>query len=369
MNPVHGDDKPTDLKILILGGTGFIGPETIEAALSRGAQVTTFNRGKSNPELFAKKGWKVEELRGDRDPKQGDGLKALEDAVKSGRTWDAVIDNSAYVPRIARASAEVLKPAAKQYIFVSTISVYPEITGEVDEDAPVGKLADPADEKLTNETYGPLKALCEQAVRDVYGDRATIVRPGLIVGPGDPTDRFSYWPVRLSRGGKVIMPATKDPWKSFAQWIDVRDLGEWLVRLAADGHGGTYNALGPNGPMTFDEFLFGIRGATNANVQWVPIDEKFLLEQGVSPWMGLPLWIPQDESGVGGTRMKNDRAMAHGLTFRPIADTARDTTAWFAKARPADFDFGQVGKRGPGPGLSREKEAAVIAAWEARPKQ
>ncbi|MDZ4829721.1 MAG: NAD-dependent epimerase/dehydratase family protein [Phycisphaerae bacterium] len=355
------------LKLLILGGTGFLGPETIEPALAKGAEVTVFNRGKSNPELVGKKGWKIEEIRGDRDPKEGEGLKALEEAVKSGRTWDAVIDNSAYVPRIARASAELLKSATRQYIFVSTISVYPDISGDIDEDSPVGAMSDPTDEKVGGATYGPLKALCEQAVRDVFADRATIVRPGLLVGPGDPTDRFTYWPVRIARGLKVILPVPKDQWKSYMQWIDVRDLGDWMVRLAADGHAGTYNALGPDGTMTLNEFLFGIRATTSARVEWIPIDEKFLLEQQVTPWMGLPLWIPQEDGGVGGTRMKNARAISVGLTFRPLANTAHDTAEWFAKYRPADFDFGQLGKRGPGAGLSREKEAAVIAAWAARP--
>jgi 2'-hydroxyisoflavone reductase len=355
------------LRLLILGGTAFLGPETIAAAIAKGAEITVFNRGKTNPELFAKRGWKVTELRGDRDPKVGDGLKALEEAIAKGARWDGVIDNSAYVPRVAAASAELLKDAAKQYVFVSTISVYTDNSVAPSEETPPGTLPDPSIEQVSGLSYGPLKAYCEEAVRKAFGDRASIVRPGLIVGPGDPTNRFTYWPVRLDRGGKTILPVAPKPWESLVQWIDVRDLAEWLVRLVIDGHGGTYNAVGPDGPMSFQEFVFGCRAATASPVEFVPIDESFLLEQQVGPWMEMPLWVPGGPDSFGIGRAANRRAIGAGLTFRPLATTAADTIAWFREGHggtTANYDFGGKDARGrPDAGLAKAKEAAVIEAW------
>lgn len=350
------------MKILILGGTAFLGPQLVEAAQDAGDEVTLFNRGKTNPGLFPD----VEKLHGDRDPQKGEGLKALADAVKAGRRWDAVIDTSGYVPRVVRASAELLKDAARQYVFISTVSVYPNFTAGMDETAPVGTLQDPAEEKVSGLTYGPLKVLCEAAATAVFGDRATNIRPGLIVGPGDPTDRFTYWPVRVARGGRVLIPAAPQPRKAFVSFIDVRDLASWSVRCARDGHGGVYNASGPKGTLTFDEMVDGCKAVVSDPVDFIPVEEAWLLKQGVGPWMQLPLWIPAEpgETAGGMGLISRTKAVEHGLTFRPLADTARDTLAWFNAERPADYDFGTK----PGAaGLTKAREAELLAAWAARP--
>src|SRR5688572_19832884 len=247
------------MKILILGGTAFLGPELVEAAQQHGHELTLFNRGRTNPHVFPD----LEKLRGDRDPKKDEGLKALE-----GRKWDAVIDTSGYVPRIVSASAELLAPNIKQHGFVSSISVYPEDhRAGADESAPVGKMQDEPVETMgaSFENYGPLKALCEQAAERAMPGRATNVRPGLIVGPGDPTDRFTYWPVRIDRGGEVLAPSPQD---APVQFIDVRDLAEWIIKLVQDGHAGLFNATGPRGKLSFAEFLYGCKAATNSVVNF-----------------------------------------------------------------------------------------------------
>lgn len=346
------------MKILILGGTAFLGPEVVAAARARGDELTLFNRGRTNPELF-KDAEGVTQLHGDRDPKKGDGLRALEEAIAAGRRWDAVIDTSGYVPRIVEASALLLKPAVRQYIFVSTVSVYRSFTPGMDESGPLGTIEDPTTEKVTGESYGPLKALCEQAALKVFGDACANIRPGLIVGPGDPTDRFTYWPVRVDRGGRVLVPQAPKPREAFVSFIDGRDLAEWLVTLAHDGHGGTFNATGPAGPLTFDEMVIGCKASTSAVVELVPIPEAWLLERGVRPWMEMPLWVPQgagDEGSMGS--ISRAKAIERGLTFRPLAQTAMDTIAWWKKTRPADADFGAKGA-----GMARAREAELLEAF------
>jgi 2'-hydroxyisoflavone reductase len=352
------------MKLLILGGTSFLGPALVESATARGWTVTLFNRGKTNPGLF--KDRDIEQIHGDRDPKKAPGLEPLATAIRAGRTWDAVIDTSAYVPRITTASAELLKPAARQYVLITTVNVYAEpLPVHADESAPLAPEPAVIDEKVSNESYGPLKAACERALTKVYGDRATLLRPGLIVGPGDPTDRFTYWPARLQRGGEVLIPKSSDPWASEASFIDVRDLADFACVCAEKGHGGPYNCMGPDGPLTFDGLIFGCRAAFGNEVSYVPADEAWLLEQQVTPWMGFPLWIPAsmaEEARMGG--MNRRKAIEHGLKFRPLAQTARDTAEWFAKAKP-DFDFGAK----PGAaGISRARESELIAAWKAKSK-
>jgi len=345
------------MKILILGGTAFLGPELVAAFRAKGAEVTLFNRGKTNPGLFAD----LERLQGDRDPAKGPGLGALEAEVRQGRAWDAVIDTSAYVPRIASATATLLKPATTQYVLISTISVYPDNAKVgVTEDDAVGTLPDPTVETVDGTTYGPLKALCEREVVAVYGDRATVLRPGLIVGPGDPTDRFTYWPVRLARGGRVLLPVAKDPWKSLVQFVDARDLAEFTVKCVVEGHGGTLNVTGPDGPMTFEQMVFGIRAAVANRVDFVPVPEETVLAKSLGPWMELPLWVPQSPETAGIGTASNAKALALGLSFRPLAVTARDTIDWFAKTRAdgLDFDFGK--RPGRDGGLSREREAMAL---------
>lgn len=330
-------------RILILGGTGFLGPALVELARPRGHVLTLFNRGKTRPQLFPD----VEKLHGDRDG-QLDALK--------GRAWDAVIDNSGYVPRHVRLSAELLAPNVKRYLFVSSISVYPDdLPPGADEDAPLQTIADPANEEV-REHYGALKALCERAAEAAMPGRTAVVRPGLIVGPGDPTDRFTYWPVRLDRGGEVLAPGDgADP----TQVIDVRDLAAFMLGLVEAEETGTYNAVGPTPPRPMKDFLEAIRKGTGskASLTWVPW--PFLAKHGVQPWTDLPAWIPAAE-GAGLSSVKNGRAVAKGLRQRPLEDTARDTLAWW-KAQPEE-------RRGKPlrAGLSAERERQALAAWRER---
>lgn len=360
------------MNILILGGTGFLGPHLVDQALERGWSITTFNRGKTAPGLFDGERYKaITQLRGDRDPAKGDGLKSLEAVAKAmqaeGRRFDAVIDNSSYVPRITKASAELLAPVTMMYQLVSTVSVYGDQSGPQDESTPVGTIPDPTVEKVTGETYGPLKALCERAAERACAGKACIVRPGLIVGPGDDSLRYTYWPVRLAEGGEVLAPRAPAPAEQLVQVIDVRDLSAFMLKLVADGHTGTYVATGPQQPVTLEALLAGMATALEAKPTMVWADEAWLLEQQVAPWMGLPLWIPQSPETAGSGRASNAKAVAHGLRFRPLAETARDTVADFRKTapeRPADFAWGT----GRAPGITRERERELVASWRARPK-
>lgn len=326
------------LRILILGGTGFIGPHEVRYAQSRGHTVTLFNRGQTNPNLFPN----VEKLRGDRN----NDLTALE-----GREWDVVIDNAASIPRWVRQSAQLLKDSARQYLFVSTISVYADNSiVNMDESGPLATTEDETVEEVTGQTYGPLKALSEQEARNAFGDRATIVRPGLIVGPGDPTDRFTYWPVRIDRGGDVLAPGNhSDP----VQIIDVRDLTHWMIRTLEEGHTGTYNATGPASPLSIAETLYGIRAITPADVSFKWADAAFLEANEVRPWRDMPLWIPPANGMEGFSRVNCEKAIGAGLTFMPLADTARDTLQWYKTVENS---------RELRWGISAEKEREVLAA-------
>jgi 2'-hydroxyisoflavone reductase len=287
----------------------------------------------------------VEKLKGDRDGK----LDALR-----GKKWDAVIDTSGYVPRIVEMSAELLAPSVGRYLFVSSISVYREdVKAGADETAPVQELADPRTEDV-RASYGALKAACERAAEAALPGRVAVTRPGLIVGPGDPTDRFTYWPVGLDRGGEVLAPGDgSDP----VQVIDVRDLGAWMIGLAERGEKGTYNAVGPAERLTWRPMLEGMKTAlgSNATLVWVPT--SFLAEKKVAPWSDLPAFMPAAEGGLGA--LSNARALAQGLRFRPVRDTARDTLAWW-KAEPAER---RAKLRA---GLPAERERDVLAAWKAR---
>ncbi len=318
----------TSSTLLILGGTKFLGRAIVEAALARSHAVTTFTRGETNPGLFPE----VEELHGDRDG----GLQPLE-----GRAWDAVIDTSGQVPRVVRASAELLEPSVGHYTFTSSVSVYADLAEPPTEATPVAQLDDESVEELgeSYENYGGLKALCERAVQEVFGDRALIVRPGLIVGPHDPTDRFTYWARRLVRGGKILAPG---PPERQVQFVDVRDLAEWMVQMAEERRSDVFNATNEGIPMS--QLLEG------AEVEWV--NDGFLLEHGVGEWMELPLWIA-DPAFAGMQETNVSRAVEAGLTFRPVGETVRDTQAWDA-AR---------GTYEPAAGLAPEREAELLAAW------
>jgi len=329
-------------RILILGGTGFLGPATVEAARQRGHELTLFNRGRTRPGLFPN----IETLTGDRDPKKGEGLKALE-----GRKWDAVIDNSGYFPRMVSASARLLAPNVKQYVFISSISVYARNDVEgADETAAVATIPDPAVETMGKEfeNYGALKALCEKAARDALPGRAMVVRPGYIVGPDDPTGRFTYWPVRVDRGGEVLAPGSPaDP----VQFIDVRDLGAWLIRLVEDGTAGVFNATGPEKRLGMGDFLAACR---TGPVKFTWVTPAFVGEQKLA----MPIWDAYEGETRGAHTWSNARAVKAGLRFRPAAATAKDTLAWYKS--PGS----EARRKLAGP--TAEQEAAALAAWRKR---
>jgi 2'-hydroxyisoflavone reductase len=321
------------VRVLVLGGTKFLGRAVVEAALARGDDVTIFTRGQTNPDLFPD----VERLRGDRHSD----LSAL-----AGRDWDSVVDTSAYVPRVARASAELLSGQAEHYTLISSVSVYAGFAEGPTEDSPLATIDDPAVEEITGETYGPLKALCEQAVREAFDGPSLHVRAGLIVGPHDPTGRFTYWPHRIERGGDMLAPGSPD---RRIQVIDVRDLAEWILRMAAAREGGTFNATGPETPLTIGELLETSRdvSAGAAEVTWV--DDAFLLEREVGEWMELPLWIPSEP---GLFEADVTRALRAGLTFRPLEDTVRATLDLAVTTSDA--------------GLAPARERELLDEWRAR---
>lgn len=339
-------DKP--LRILILGGTGFIGPNQVRYAIERGHKVTVFNRGKTNPGVLPDS---VEHLEGDRNGKL--------DALK-GRSWDAVIDNPSTLPRWVREAAQLLKDSAGHYLFISSISVYAnESQPEADETAATLTLEDPTVETITGETYGGLKALAEKEAERAFPGRTTVVRPGLIVGEGDQSDRFTYWPARIARGGEVLAPGNPN---DRVQIIDARDLGEWTIRLIEQKAYGTFNAVGPAHPMTMAEMLYGIKAVTTAGAQFTWVPASFLEEQKVSPWSDMPVWIPAVGDTLGFGSRSNRKALAAGLTFRSLADTALSTLA-FHESRSAER------KEKLRAGLSPAREAEVLAAWRKAKKE
>jgi 2'-hydroxyisoflavone reductase len=339
------------MKLLILGGTVFLGRRLVETALAHGHEVTLFNRGQHNPELYPA----VEKLRGDRDgdPSTGSG-PAL--AALRGRRWDAAIDTCGYIPRVVRASAELLAGAVGHYTFISSISVYPSFKEiGMDEAAPVGTLDDPTVEEVTGETYGPLKALCEQAAEAAMPGRVLNIRPGLIVGPHDPSDRFTYWPHRVAWGGEVLAPGRPE---RHVQIIDAGDLAEWTVRMVEGGRVGVYNATGPAYALTMGRLLEVCREVSGAGARVTWVGEDFLAEREVGAWIELPLWIPEaDPDALGFSDVDCGKAIAAGLTFRDLAETVRATLEWNA-ARPADREWRA--------GLKPEREAELLQAWHAR---
>lgn len=325
------------MKLLIIGGTRFLGRALVEAALAAGHELTLFNRGQSNPGLFPD----VEELHGDRDG----GLDVL-----AGRKWDAVIDTCGYVPRVVRASAEFLKDAVDHYVFVSTISVYADFaTVGMDESAPLGTMEDETVEEITGETYGPLKVLCEKAVTEVMGEaHALHIRAGLIVGPHDLSDRFSYWPHRVAQGGDVLAPGAPE---APVQIIDVRDLAAWIIEAVAAGLSGAYNVTGPAYRLTMGQVLETCRAVSDSDANLVWVSDEFLQANEVGAYMEMPLWVPASEEYAGFDTVNCQKAIEAGLVFRPLADTVHDTLAWL-QTRPSDHQWRA--------GLSREKEADLL---------
>lgn len=344
------------MKLLVLGGTKFLGRYVVEEALARGHEVTLFNRGQLNPELFPE----VEKLRGDRDG----GLEALR-----GRRWDAVVDPSGYSPRVVRDSASLLADAAEHYTFVSSQSVYKDTSVPgVDEGYPVGTITDEQlgeaealqQSELTAapffwERYGALKALCERAAEGAMPGRVLHARAGLIVGPHDYSDRFTYWPRRVAEGGEVLAPG--DPGRQI-QLIDVRDLAAWMLDMAAARRAGTFNATGPDYTLTMGRVLDVCRGTTGSDARFAWVDEKFMLDAGLRQWMEVPLWVDStDEGNRHFMGINVERALAAGLKFRPLSETVRDTLEWDL-SRPADTQ-----RRA---GLAREREREVLDAWRER---
>jgi 2'-hydroxyisoflavone reductase len=394
--PAPAQPAPTPVakkkRILILGGTGFLGPKTIDAAIARGHTITIFNRGKR--EKFLPLAHQVEHLYGNRDPelpaddeRGPDGKLLRPDATPkgleqlAGRTWDVVIDNSGYFPRHVKASAELLAKNAERYIYISSISAYDEKSVPAqggDETIKLATLADPTVETMGKEfeNYGGLKVLCEQAAQAAFPGRAVVVRPGYIVGPGDPTDRFTYWPVRIGRGGDVLAPGTPD---DPLQWIDVRDLSEWLVTLAETGTTGVFNAVGPQSPGRWGDVLQTCIAASGSNAKLEWVTAKWLEENAGED--AFPIWATPEGKYAGFHRWSNERAEQAGLKFRTGEDTIKALLAWWpgeierrvrvtkelvaaaeASGKPAPKGDPTALRAGPKP----EREQELLAKWQAR---
>ena len=351
-NPNSRSRAPLD--ILILGGTGFTGPEQVEYATARGHRVTLINRNKTRPDFF--KG-RVEQLTGDLN----EDMSALK-----GRKFDVVIDNPTTMPAWVRNAAQYLEGNTKHYIFISTLSVYPDNSNpgrdESDGLTPMPSDLDPytLDRANASKYYGALKTYAEGEVAKHYPGIHTIIRPGLIVGLLDRTDRFTYWPYRIDKGGEVLAPGTPaDP----VQFIDSRDLAEWTVRMAEQRVFGTYNATGPAAPLTMAEMLYGIKAVTTAGAQFTWVPAAFLEEQKIRPWRDMTVWMPPAGRTAGFMRRNTARAIAAGLTFRPLAVTAKDTLDWNRTRPEAEQKAIADGAVG---GISAAREAEVLAAWKAK---
>jgi len=329
--------------LLVLGGTGFIGPHITELALARGFSVTHFNRGKRDADGVEN----VETLHGDR--------KGQLDSLKD-RKWDVVIDNTGYIPKYTKMSASLLAPNTGYCLYISSISAYASFAKPNDIGSPTGVLENKDQEEITNETYGPMKALCEQYVRDAYGARSSIVRPGYIVGPLDPTDRFTYWPVRVARGGDMAVPGTAaDP----IQIVDVRDLVAFMMALVERRVDGYFNAVTPPGAITMSDLMDTSRKVTGADTKLTWIDEDFLATQMKPEEMNFAPWGPMHGEEAGGSLTGMKASTEQGLKARSLEETVRDTLAWH-ETRPADR------KAVLRSGFMPEKETEILAAWRAR---
>ena len=337
------------MKILIIGGTVFLGRYLVEAAIERGHEVTLFNRGLHNADLFPG----VEKLRGNRRTQLD---------VLRGRRWDAVIDTCGYTPGAVGAAAQMLADAVDHYTFISSVSVYARFpVAGFDESEPVGTITDAqaaeaesfdTGERATavsyGELYGPLKARCERAVEDALPGRTLVIRPGVIVGPHEYSDRFSYWSARVARGGEVLAPGRPE---HPIRFIDVRDLAEWNIRMAEERRAGIFNASGADN-LTMERFLDECRTVSRSNARFTWVGDEFLMAQEVGAWVEVPLWFPEGERDILAAR--NDRAVAHSLTFRPLAETIKDTLEWVA-TRPTDTEWHA--------GLKAERERELLRAW------
>ncbi|MCP4703940.1 MAG: SDR family oxidoreductase [candidate division Zixibacteria bacterium] len=326
------------MKILIIGGTRFLGRYLVESVINRSHDVTLFNRGKSNPDLFPD----INQILGDRDGE----LDKL-----GSQNWDAVIDTCGYYPRIVSSSAEYLTDKVKHYTFISSISVYADLSKPgVNEKSPVGTIEDETIEEITENSYGPLKALCEQAVEKSFPDSTLVVRPGLIVGPNDMSDRFTYWIHRIAKGGKVLVPEPKD---YNVQYIDVRDLADWIIEMVENGDTGTFNGIGPNKKLTMSDFLNICRAELNVETEFVWVNQKFLEENKVEGWSELPIWVPEKKY-LGLMQTNCEKAFKNGLKFRPLEITIKDTLR-YCKTRPNDYKWLA--------GIDSKREIELLGKW------
>lgn len=333
-----GQSKP--LRVLIFGGTGFIGPHFVDALRAGGHKITLFNRGKRNPTLFPD----IETLIGDRNG-QVDAL--------NGRDWDVVIDDSGYFPAQVKLTAELLKDHVQHYIFVSSISAYADLTTPgIDEDYKLAQLKDPHAREITGENYGGLKAACEQIVEQTYGNRQTVVRPTYIVGPGDGADRFTYWPARVARGGEMLAPGT---WRDPIQFIDVRDLAAFMRVCVEQQIAGRYNLCNPPGAVTMGDLLETSKRLSKSNASFVWADAKFLEAHKLLESGEIPIWSPTTGESAGGALVSSARAVQKGLRFRDLETTVRDTLAWHGERPDAE-------KQKLRAGLTAEREAELLRA-------
>ena len=346
-SPVRADKQ---LKILMLGGTAFLGPAIVDNALARGHEVTLFNRGRTNTHLYPD----LEKLVGDR----------LEShAALEGRKWDVVIDTSGYFPRVVEAAAAALAGNIGQYIFISSVSVYADFSKKgITEDDPVGTVT-PEEvaevdsmRKITGLNYGPLKALCEQAAEKAFPGKTCNIRPGLIVGPMDKSDRFTYWPVRIQQGGEVLVPDSPDV---VTQVIDVRDLGEWIVHCAEQDVTGVFNATSPPEQLTMGELFETCKEVSGSDAMFTWVTKEFLDEHEVAAWSDMPVWLPLDGESAGHPFVRVDPAVKAGLVYRPIGETVRDTLDWWANVDQERKDKPMRS------GLTAVREMELLAAWHA----
>jgi len=332
------------LRVLILGGTGFIGPHFVAALRAQGHSLTLFNRGRRNPELFKD----IETLLGDRDGK----IEALR-----GRDWDVVIDDSGYVPRQVKLTVDLLQGHVQHYVFVSSISAYADLSAAgIDEDHPLARLKDPAVETVNGETYGGLKALCEQVVQKNYGKHCAVIRPSYIVGPGDTTDRFTYWPVRTSRGGDMLAPGkSSDP----IQFIDARDLADFMRQCVERRIAGVYNLCNPPGAVTMGDLLVTSKRLAKADTNFKWADAAFLEQQKLLDSGEIPIWSPPSGETAGAALISSARAVAQGLRFRSLETTVADTLAWHDKQPEAQRQKLRAG-------LTAERETELLKLLNSR---
>lgn len=338
--PEHNHYKALD--ILILGGTGFIGPHMVREALRRGHNVTLFNRGKTNNALFPD----VETIKGDRD----NGLDGLK-----GRKWDAVVDNSGYVPRHVQDSARLLAPRTDHYLFISSVSVYEDFSVDLDENSPLASIDDETVEEITGETYGALKVLCERkAAAEYAADKFTVIRPTYIAGPGDHTDRFSYWPLRTRKGGEMLWPGKPS---DLIQIVDVRDLANFTINCLDQKISGIYNAVNSAGPYTIGDLLEDSEAVTATDVDALWISEEFAAEQGLLERGGFPVWHPSAGEHAAGGLFSGRASVEAGCHYRAPRETIRDLLVW--------WDTQSEERRSKiRAGLSAEQEAEAITAWK-----